>query len=62
MRSSASAYFKASNFKEYVFKVRAKAEMGNDQEQRVRAHILSATPVNYLQECNSLLAEIARYD
>lgn len=36
--------------------------MGNDQEQRVRAHVLSATPVNYVQESNYLLNEIAKYD
>jgi len=59
---SASARFKENNFKEYLFKIRAKAEMGNDQEQRVRAHVLSATPVNYVQESNYLLNEIAKYD
>lgn len=59
---AASAYFKANNFREYLFKIRAKAETGNDQEVRVRSHILSATPINPIAECNYLFGEIAKYD
>ena len=59
---SASAYFKQNNFREYLFKIRAKAETGNDQEVRVRSHILSATPINPIAECNYLFNEIAKYD
>jgi len=36
--------------------------MGQDQEQRVRAHIITATPINYITESKFLLDEIARYD
>ena len=45
-----------------MFKIRAKAEMGTDNESRVRAHIISATQINYVNESQYLLQEIAKYD
>jgi hypothetical protein len=42
--------------------IRCKAEPSQDNEQRVRAHILSATPVNYITESKYLFDEIAKYD
>lgn len=59
---SATARLKEHNFREYMFKIRAKAEAGQDMEQRVRSHIISATPVNYVAEAQFLFNEIAKYE
>jgi len=61
-KTQAEEIFKSANFREYLFKIRCKAEQTNDMEQRVRAHILTATPVNYVSESQYLLDEIAKYD
>ncbi len=57
-----NSVFKTNTFKQYVFKIRAKAEMGQDQEQRVRANIASVTPVNFVSESKTLFDEIAKYN
>jgi len=62
LKEQASLKFKEHNFAEYLFKIRAKAEIGQDQEQRVRAHIITASRVNYAQEAAYLFDEIAKYE
>jgi len=52
--------FDQALFKDYVAKVKVKAEMVND-EQRVKSTVLSCNPLNYVQECNDLLSVINRY-
>ena len=47
-------------FKDFLIKVKVKAEMVND-ENRVKSTILSCTPLNYVTECQELLAAINKY-
>lgn len=61
-KAAADDIFKAANFREYLFKIRAKAEPGQDGEQRVRAHIIAATPVNPITESQYIFDELAKYD
>eukprot|EP00808_Paulinella_micropora_P019634 g74900.t1 len=55
------AVFKEANFKTYLFKIRSKLETNQDQQQ-VKSHIMSATPVDFRKESEYLLSEIAKYD
>jgi len=52
--------FSEANFATCVFKVRAKADTMQD-EQKVRCHVLNATPMNFKQESIALLDQIAAY-
>jgi len=54
------AVFQDANFKSYLFKCRAKQEKRVD-DTKVRLHIQSIAPLNYRQECISLLDQIAAY-
>jgi replication factor A1 len=53
--------FTDAQFKQYLFKIRAAADKNGD-EVRVRCHIVSAAPIDYKQESNLLLQEIAKYN
>lgn len=60
MGAAFDACFQAANFKDYVFRLRVKAESVND-EQRVKATAMSARPLNYAQESRDLLQAIKAY-
>jgi hypothetical protein len=47
-------------FKDYVVKVKVKAEQVND-EQRVKSSVINCSPLNYVQECNDLINMINKY-
>jgi replication factor A1 len=49
--------FQKANFKEYVFRVRAKVDTFND-EQRLKCLCVSASPVNYSQETRRRIEDI----
>jgi len=51
-----------STFKPFVFKLRIKDERGSDGTVRKKATIVSATPIDYLNESKLLLEAIARFD
>ncbi|DBA02369.1 TPA: hypothetical protein N0F65_007188, partial [Lagenidium giganteum] len=55
------AAFKDAMFKEYVFRLRVKAE--NVQEElRVKAGVVNLEPINYVEESKDLLKAIAQYN
>jgi replication factor A1 len=54
------AVFKKALFQTCLFKIRAKAEL-RDDEMRQRAHIISASPLNFKEESQNLLDQIAAY-
>lgn len=49
--------FQQANFKEYVFRIRAKVDTFND-EQRLKCYCVAASPVNYVQETRRRIEEI----
>jgi len=53
--------FQDANFSTYIFKIRAKADMNQD-EQKVRCHVLSANKINFKTESLALLDQIAAYN
>lgn len=61
MESEYETVFSESNFRTYIFKVRVKNEMVND-EQRIKCSVMAVRPVDYAQECRDLLAAINRYN
>ncbi|KAJ0409767.1 hypothetical protein ATCC90586_001080 [Pythium insidiosum] len=58
--SAFEAAFKEALFKEYVFRLRVKAENVQD-ELRVKAGVVNLEPVNYASEAKDLLQAIAQY-
>jgi replication factor A1 len=59
-RAAFEAQFQQANFRQYVFKVRAKAESVQDSVQ-VKCHVLQADPINFRKEAQFLLSEINSY-
>lgn len=60
MNAAYESCFQAAQFKDYVFRLRVKAETVND-EQRVKATAMSARPLNYVQESRDLIQAIKAY-
>lgn len=60
MQAAYEACFQAATFKDFILRLRVKAEMVND-EQRVKATAMSARPLNYAQESRDLLQAIKAY-
>lgn len=59
--SQYEAVFKEALFKQYVFRLRVKAE--NVQEElRVKAGVVTLEPINYVAEAKDLLTAIAQYN
>mmetsp|Transcript_5388 Transcript_5388/g.8464 ORF Transcript_5388/g.8464 Transcript_5388/m.8464 type:complete len:593 (+) Transcript_5388:36-1814(+) len=58
--SAFESVFAEANFKSFMFKIRAKAD-NNQDEVRVRCHVIQATPIDYRKESQTLLDQIATY-
>lgn len=55
------AVIDGAQWKRYVMTLRAKVETYNDVS-KLKVHIFRASPVNYANECKTLLADIAKYN
>jgi replication factor A1 len=60
-RLAFEAAFQEANFRQYIFKVRAKAETVQDAVQ-VKCSVVKVDPIDFRAESRSLLAEIAAYN
>jgi replication factor A1 len=60
-RSQYEQQFQSANFRQYIFKIRAKAETVQDATQ-VKCHILAAEPINFRQESQFLLDAINAFN